>query len=281
MTEKRTKVSLEDLKDVAETLLYPLISRYVETRKENGIIKDPKSVEIIEALDYDVEATKLFSISQRGACLRTIIFDEAVGAFLEKHPDGVIVNLGCGLDTRFSRIDNGQLTWFDLDLPEVIALRRKFFEETGRHRFIAASVLNPSWADAVPKDTSLLILMEGLSFYFTEEENRNVINIIRENFKKAEFFMEAFDPFFITMCSYFKSKDPLDKKAANLLKWGIKKGKEMEQWEPGICYIDEQAVVDKGRQHFPLVNRIMFTLIPVMRRMTKIIHLRFVDLGKA
>jgi O-methyltransferase involved in polyketide biosynthesis len=281
MTEKMMKISLEDLKDVAETLLYPLISRYVETRKENGIINDPKSVEIIEALDYDVEATKLFPISQRGACLRTIIFDEAVCAFLEKHPDGVIINLGCGLDTRFPRVDNGQLTWFDLDLPEVIALRRKFFEETDRHRFIASSALDSSWADEIPKDRHLLILMEGLAFYLTEEQNRKIISIIRENFKEAEFYMEAFDPFFITMCSYFRSKDPLDKKAASLLRWGIKSGKEMEQWKPGICYIGEQAVVDKGRQHFPLVNRIMFTLIPVMRRMTKIIHLRFVDQGKA
>ena len=277
MIERRTKVSLEDLKDVAETLLYPLISRYVETRKEDGIIKDPKSVEIIEALDYDVEATKLFPISQLGACLRTIIFDEAVVAFLEKHPDGVIVNLGCGLDTRFPRVDNGQLTWFDLDLPEVIALRRKFFKETDCHRFIAASALDSSWADAVPKDRSILVLMEGLSFYLTEDENRKIVSIIRENFKDAEFYMEAFNPFFITMCSYFRTKDPLDKKAVNLLKWGIKSGKEMDLWQPGIRYIGEQSVVEKGRQHFPLVNRIMFTLLPVMRRMTKIIHLRFVE----
>jgi len=275
MTE--TKISLEGLKDVAETLLYPLISRYVETRKEGGIINDPKSVEIIEALDYDVAATKLFPISQRGACLRTIIFDEAVRAFLEKHPQGVIVNLGCGLDTRFPRVDNGQLTWFDLDLPEVIELRRKFFQETERHRFIAGSALDPSWPNEVPKDTPVLVLMEGLSFYLTEEQNRTVISIIRQNFTEAEFYMEAFDPFFITMCSYFKSKDPLDKKAANLLQWGIKSGKEMEAWQPGVRYVGEQAVVDKGRQYFPLVNRIMFALIPVMRRMTKIVHLSFVD----
>jgi len=277
MTEIRTKVSLEDLKDVAETLLYPLISRYVETRKENGIINDPKSVEIIEALDYDVAGTKLFPISQRGACLRTIIFDEAVGAFLEKNPDGVIVNLGCGLDTRFPRVDNGKMTWFDLDLPEVIALRRKFFDETDSHKFIAGSALDPSWAEHVPKDKQVLILMEGLSFYFTEEENRKIIAIIRENFKEAEFYMEAFDPFFITMCSYFRTKDPLDQKAVNLLTWGIKRGKEMELWQPGIRYVGEQSVVEKGRKHFPLVNRIMFALIPVMRRMTKIVHLSFFE----
>jgi len=103
MTVAKKQISTEDLKDVAETLLYPLISRYVETQKDNGVIKDPKSVEIIDALDYDVENTKLYPISQLGACLRTIIFDEAVINFLKHSPDGVILNLGCGLDTRIVR----------------------------------------------------------------------------------------------------------------------------------------------------------------------------------
>jgi len=275
MTEKKIKVSTEDLKNIAETLLYPLISRYVETKKENGVIKDPKSVEIIEALDYDVKNTKLYPISQLGACLRTIIFDEAVLDFIRENPECVIVNLGCGLDTRFPRADNYKITWFDLDLPETIEIRKRFFLETSRHKFIAKSVLDPSWATEIPKNKKLLIIMEGLSFYLTEEENRKVIAIIRKNFRNAEFYMEAFNPFFITMCSYIKTKDPLDKKASGLLKWGIKSGKEMETWEQGIRYIGEEAVVDKGRDRFSLFNRIMFLLIPVMRKMTKIIHLKF------
>ena len=208
MKEKKIEVSTEDLKNVAETLLYPLISRYVETKKENGVIKDPKSIEIIEALDYDVKNTKLFPISQLGACLRTIIFDEAVLDFIGKNPDSVIVNLGCGLDTRFPRVDNNQILWFDLDLPETIKIRKKFFPETSHHKFIAKSVLDSSWADEIPKDKKLFIIMEGLSFYLTEEENKKVIAIIRKNFRAAEFYMEAFDPFFITMSSYIKTKKP-------------------------------------------------------------------------
>jgi O-methyltransferase involved in polyketide biosynthesis len=129
MTEKKSNVSTEDLKNVAETLLHPLISRYVETKKENGVIKDPKSIEIIEALDYDVKNTKIFSVSQLGTCLRTIVFDEAVLDFIGNNPDSVIVNLGCGLDTRFPRVDNDQITWFDLDLPETIEIRKKFFRK--------------------------------------------------------------------------------------------------------------------------------------------------------
>ena len=80
------QISVSNLENVSETLLYPLISRYVETKKVDGVIRDPKSVEIIDSLDYDVNNTKLFPISQLGACFRTIIFDEAVNKFLKANP---------------------------------------------------------------------------------------------------------------------------------------------------------------------------------------------------
>ena len=275
MTENKINLSTENLKNVTETLLYPLISRYVETKKENGIIKDPKSIEIIEALDYDVKNTKIFPISQIGTCLRTIILDEAVLDFIGENPDSVIVNLGCGLDARFPRVDNNQILWFDLDLPETIEIRKRFFSETSRHKFIAKSVLDSSWTEEIPKDKKLFIIMEGLSVYLTEEENRKVISIIRKNFKEADFYMEAFASFFTNLISYMKKKDSLDKKASGLMKWGIKSGKEMETWEQDIRYIGEEAVIDKGRERFSLMNRIMFSLIPVMRKMTKIVHLKF------
>jgi len=273
--KQNEQISVANLKNVSETLLYPLISRYVETKKLDGVIRDPKSVEIIDSLDYDVNKTKLFPISQLGACFRTIIFDEAVNKFLKANPDGVVVNLGCGLDTRFPRIDNGRVRWFDLDLPETIELRRHFFEETDRHIFIAKSALDPSWTDEVPKGKKICIIMEGLSFYFSEEENRRVLSIIKENFSGAEFYMEAFHPLFIKLCSFTISKDPLDKKASSLLKWGIKNGKNIEDWFEGVRFIEEEYVINKGRERFSLVNRILFVLIPLLPRMTKIIHLRF------
>jgi O-methyltransferase involved in polyketide biosynthesis len=273
--KQNEQISVSNLKNVAETLLYTLISRYVETKKLDGVISDPKSVEIIDSLDYDVNKTKLFPISQLGACFRTIIFDEAVNKFLKANPDGVVINLGCGLDTRFPRIDNGRVIWFDLDLPETIEIRRHFFEETDKHRFIAKSALDPSWADEVPKGKKTCIIMEGLSFYFTEEENRRVLSIIMKNFPEAEFFMEAFHPLFIKICSFTVSKDPLDKKASSLLKWGIKSGKKIEDWFEGVRFIEEEYVINKGRERFSLSNRILFALIPLLPKMTKIIHLQF------
>jgi O-methyltransferase involved in polyketide biosynthesis len=272
----QAKLSINKLKDIPETLLFPLKARYLETKKKGGIINDPKSVEILDALDYDAYKTKQINISHIGACLRTIILDEQVKRFLQEHPDGVVVNIGCGLDTRFPRVDNGRVCWFDLDLPAVIELRQYFFQETDRFKFISTSVLDASWVSLIPKGKSTLFIAEGLSFYFSEDENRQMLGIIRDHFSEAECLMEILHPWFIKMSANRNYQDPVSTKAATLLKWGVKSGRELETWFDGLEFIEEWFVVKRALYRFPLSIRIMFTLIPVMARMNKIVHLRFV-----
>lgn len=272
------KFSIEELKSVPETLLYPLKSRYVETKKKNGVIRDPLSVEILDALDYDHTRSNLYPISQIGACVRTIIFDEQVGRFLASFPDGIVVNIGCGLDTRFPRVDNGQVLWFDLDLPEAIALRRKFFEETPRHRFIAFSALDPSWAEAVPKGRPTLFVIEGLSFYFTENENQAMLKIIQDNFPGSECLIEIMAAWYVNMMLKMATKkkydDALDNKAGALIKWGINSGRELEAWPGTIRFIEEFFVIKRKMSAFPWRFRLMFMLIPVLTKANKIVRFR-------
>jgi O-methyltransferase involved in polyketide biosynthesis len=279
MVEKENKLSIDGLKNVPETLLYPLKSRYVETKKKNGVISDPLSVEILDALDYDPTGTKLFVISQLGACLRTIIFDEQVTGFLASNPDGVVVNIGCGLDTRFPRVDNGRVLWFDLDLPESIALRRRFFTETDRHRFIAKSALDPSWADEIPKAKPALFIVEGLSFYFTEEENRNLLRILQDHFPGSHCLIEIMAAWYVNMVLKMMTKktydDPLDNRAASLMKWGANSGRELEAWSGKIKFVEEWFVVQKNRSAFPWHLRLMFFLAPILTKANKVVHLRF------
>jgi O-methyltransferase involved in polyketide biosynthesis len=279
MMETTQKLSIQDLKNVPETLLYPLKSRYIETKKNNGVISDPLSVEILDALDYDPTKAKLFVISQLGACLRTIIFDEQVTAFLKANPDGVVVNIGCGLDTRFPRVDNGRVLWFDLDLPEAIQLRRRFFKETGRHRFIAKSALDPSWADEIPKGRPVLFVVEGLSFYFAEEENRELLRILQEHFPGSRCLIEIMAAWYVNMVLKMMNKknydDPLDNRAASLMKWGVNSGRELEAWSGKIQFIEEWFVARKKLSAFPWHLQLMFFLAPILTKANKVVHLRF------
>lgn len=272
-------ISVAGLKNVPETLLYPLKSRYIETKKKNGVISDPKSVEILDALDYDPTRTKLFVISQIGACLRTIIIDEQVTKFLECSPDAVVVNIGCGLDTRSQRVDNGRVLWFDLDLPEAIELRRRFFRETDRHRFIAKSALDPSWADEITQGRPVLFIVEGLSFYFTAEENRSMLQIIQDNFPGAHCLIEIMAAWYVHRVIKASKKkeydDPLDNRAAVLLKWGVNSGRELEAWSDKIRFVEEWFVVRKKPSAFPWHLRLMFFLVPILTKANKVVYLRF------
>ena len=96
-----------------------------------------------------VQQTLFITLAARAAQsqrkLRTAIIDCWVRGFLAAHPGGTVVELGTGLNTRFERVDNGRVHWLDLDLPDTIDLRRKFFADTGRRRMVAASVLDEGW----------------------------------------------------------------------------------------------------------------------------------------
>ncbi|NJN29756.1 MAG: class I SAM-dependent methyltransferase [Synechococcales cyanobacterium RM1_1_8] len=122
-----------ELGPVQETLLIPLLGRARLSQQQPSLIQDPKALEIVSRLNYDFSKWEK-SKSLWGATLRTRMIDEDVQDFLRQHPDGTVIEIGCGLNTRFERLDNGQLRWFDLDLPDTIALRRQFFQDGDRVR---------------------------------------------------------------------------------------------------------------------------------------------------
>ena len=137
------------LDGVPATLLIPLCMRAVETQRKRPIVRDPKAMEILGSLDYDFSHLRLLWMTQLDTAVRTEIFDQGVQSFLAAHPNPTVVTLGAGLDGRFWRLDDGRVQWFDLDLPEVIALRRRFYGESPRNRFLAKSILDFTWIDDV------------------------------------------------------------------------------------------------------------------------------------
>lgn len=138
-TDRAAKLSVQKVLDgVSETLLIPLYGRALETARVDGIIRDPKSVEVIEKIKLEYPSLKLVCSPQLqlGLSIRTQILDERVTEFLRLAPNGNVINLGAGLCTRFFRIDNGQCNWSALDLPQVESLWRCIYQELDRYKFI-------------------------------------------------------------------------------------------------------------------------------------------------
>jgi O-methyltransferase involved in polyketide biosynthesis len=170
---------------VQETLFIPLAARARETRKKRPILRDPKAVEMAESIEFDAGKYG------RGAgglvvILRTAIFDMWVRDFVAAHLTGTVVEVGTGLNTRFERLDNGTIHWIDMDLPDTIELRRKFFTDTERRQMIAASVTDEAWLETVADSPGpYLFVSEGVLVYLTEPQVTRALTRIAARFPGA------------------------------------------------------------------------------------------------
>src|SRR5215469_10721600 len=157
-----------ELGAVQKTLFIPLAARARETRKRRPVLRDSKAAEILASVEFD---TKKYGRGWGGGVtvLRTAIFDCWARNFLVEHPGGTVVEIGTGLNSRFDRVDNGQVHWIDLDLPDTIELRRRFFADSGHRRMVAASVLDQDWLPAVADSPRpYFFVAEGVLAYLVQ-----------------------------------------------------------------------------------------------------------------
>jgi len=261
------------LSGVAETLLIPLWARAVETRRPDAIIRDPIALEIFENLDYDFSKFEGAWMTQTGIAIRTKLLDEATSAFIRENPRAVVINLGAGLSTRFSRLDNGTVRWYEVDLPEVIGLRKLFFRETKRYRSIAGSVTEPSTLERlIAGRQPVLILAEGLFMYFAEEDVRSVFGCLSRRFPGAQMLLEMLAPCALGMGKY----DPcLSKIAGGCLdfRWTLGDCRDFESWDCGLQVLGESNVLEHHRERWGWLN--FFTPRAMSMLGNRIVHLCF------
>jgi O-methyltransferase involved in polyketide biosynthesis len=261
----------QNLEGVPETLLIPLWARAVESKQENPIIIDDLSIEMIEKIEYDFSKFDKAWMSQTGVVIRTELLDKATDGFICKNPDAVIINIGCGLDTRFFRVDNGRINWYDLDLPEVINVRKQFFEETDRYKMIDKSVFDYSWIkDVNTINKPVLIIAEGVLMYFTEEEVKKLMDTLVDSFKESEMLFEVITPM---MAKGSKNHDTIKKMNAEF-QWGIKNSKEMEKFSSKIKFVEEWNYFDYHKHRWRWMR--LLTSIPPLKNSfnTRIIRLK-------
>ena len=219
------------LNNVSETMLITLYIRARDAESEKPVLNDKKSAEMISKIDYDFSKFEKAWASYYGVLARAEIMDREVKKFIEKYPDCVIVSVGCGLDTRFLRVDNGKIRWYNLDLPEVIEQRKLFFEKNERVIDISKSAFDSTWPKDVEVDgKKLLIVSEGVLMYFVENEIKNFLEILTDNFDSFE---AQFDLLYKGTVKVSKEHDTL-KNMNTEFKWGVKDGSEVVKLNPKL-----------------------------------------------
>jgi O-methyltransferase involved in polyketide biosynthesis len=224
-----------NLGNVQKTLMLPLWGRAIESKKSKPQLFDPTAVRIIEQVDFDFSqwAQNLDELSQIAWIKRSLLGDRVIKTFLEKYPAGTVVNVGCGLDTTFERIDNGKLTWYDLDLPDVIDLRRLFIAENERRKFIASSFLEKDWLEQITVQGNVLFMSAGVLYYFQEEVVKGFIQRLLEKFPGSEMLFDVCSPMGVKIAN----KKVLESAGMdqNLrLVWGLKDKKDLLAWDARI-----------------------------------------------
>jgi O-methyltransferase involved in polyketide biosynthesis len=265
---------LINLGDIQKTLLLPLWGRAVATQKTKPLIVDETAVEIINKIDYDFSkmAANLSEITKLAWIGRCVITDKICRKFLEKHPGATIVNMGCGLDTTFNRVDNGLLHWYDLDLPDVIELRKNFIPETERNKCVAYSVLDCSWINNITPDDSILLIANGVLYYFEENQVRDLLIKIACSYPGSEILFDVASPLGVKMSNKMVIKNSgLDEKS--FLKWGIANYRDMQLWDSRIRILNKYSFFKDFKNELMFKDRIGCFISDLLRIMY-MVHLK-------
>jgi O-methyltransferase involved in polyketide biosynthesis len=192
--DMENKTTLQE-QTVQATMLLPVYGRAKASRMFPDILRDDEAVRIVDSMDYDfTQIGKSYATEYGSLCclLRAKRLDERCLAYLRKHPDGAVVNLGSGLDATFNRVDNGSVRWYNLDLPDAMAFRHRFIPAKERCTDIAKSMFDYTWLDEIKTaDGSVCILAGGLFYYFEETQVRDLIARVAEHFPRGEIFFDA------------------------------------------------------------------------------------------
>ncbi|MGA4878960.1 class I SAM-dependent methyltransferase [Streptomyces lydicamycinicus] len=272
MTSPRTQVHLTEEK---ETLLATLYGRAVDSRAKEPILGDTTAAETMRRLDYDFSRMRLSPGNAAGVALRARQLDDWTARFLARHEEATVVHLGCGLDSRVQRLDPGPgVRWFDIDYPEVIALRRQLYPERAGYTTIPSSVTDPAWVARIPADRPAMIVAEGLLMYLTEADGTALLRRLMDRVPGGELAFDAFSRFAIRVQWLNR---PVVKAGARL-HWGTDTA-GIAALSPKLEIVENISAMEiPGVEKLPAGSRLaarMSAKLPAVRDMARMYRCRF------
>lgn len=257
------------LQGLSQTLLLTLCARAQESQRSGAQIIDERSLEIVNKLNVNPARFRMTRVVAVSILMRQRKIDEIALSFLNTYPQARVIHIGCGLDYRFERVDNGRVEWFDVDLPEVIALRHELYPPSnGRYHALASSALEPGWMDQVehPGPHPYLFISEGLFPYLHKTQVRALVLALQQRFTGCHL-----------VCDHHTF---LGGQIANLqlalsnvkarTHWHIQRATDLEHWGAGIHLLDEWYYPDE--ENLPLNVFNLVRVIPLLANSSGILH---------
>ena len=265
-----------------ETMLMTLSGRAIQSQWKNPILRDPWAEEAMQHIDYDIrkQLTGVASwslwkdIGPTIIATRAATFDQLTTRFLADHPDAVVLQVGCGMDSRAFRVNPpAGVEWFDVDYPDVIDLRRQLFPTRDNYHMIGAPLDDLRWLAEVPRERPGLMIAEGVLHYLSETDVKALLNGVVSHFPNGQLIFDICN----TMIVKQAGKNVGGTGAT--YRWGLDDPQDIRQLEPKLELIKEfkpSELVAFSR--FPLWLRSMFRVIEknmTLRRNERIVVYRF------
>lgn len=235
---------MSEFNEVSETMLQTMYSRATYSKSKNAKFIDKKAIEVVEKLDYDFTDASKDKLMGNGVIGRTILLDKMVKDFIKQNSNVTIINIASGMDTRFYRVNNSKIKWYNVDFQEVINFRNKYLDEDKNVTNIASSAMDKNWAERVEENENVLIIVEGLSMYLTEKDVIKIFEIIKDNFKNTTIFFEILNPKFV--------KSLVEKSVKIQFTWGANSGKDICNLVDGFEFIEDISLVEGMKEFKPI-----------------------------
>lgn len=266
-----------NLKNIPETLFLTLYARARESQRPDALIRDENAMTMVKRLNYDFEHIRMSAYDELFIILRARQFDRHAIEFLAKNPDGIIFHIGCGLDTRFGRVDNGQVEWYDMDLPEVIEIRKTLIDgKSDRYHLWSGSILEHGWIEELQNHGGqpILFMAEGVFPYFEEKQVKNIFQTISTHYPGAEIVCDAHNAHTVQIDSTMLMLARIDAR----LRWRLDDPKSIESWSPGNNLLDQWLFLDDPEPR--LKHHLWIRMVPGLEKSSGVYHYRLGEISR-
>jgi len=223
------------------------------------------------SIDYDFETLRGFG---NGSIIvaRARQIDEWLRGFLGTNQNAVVLNVGCGLDTRVSRINPpSNVSWFDLDYPAVIEERRNFYHDQEGYEMLEASLTDQKWFEMLPTGRPTMVIADGVMEYLSEDEAKSFLNALPDHFPSGQVVFDVMSSFAV------ESGNPkLKEKMQAVHRWAVDDVNEVDRLSPKLKRLDNSSVF--WSKYLPLKYRLVFGIagiIPSARNTIRLLRYEF------
>ncbi len=279
-------IALPQFTPAQESLFLTLGSRALDSRLPRPFLGDTMADEIMTTIGYGLE--RLPSLNTKALDPRSRVFDVAVRTkrlddivrrFVARHPDAVVLDVGAGLDTRMFRVNPPPtVDWYDIDFPDVVALRKRVLPRPGNAHIVGADVTDPGWLDDIPADRPAVIVADGVVPFLAHDDVVSLFNRLGSRFPNGELALNAYSTYAIWVLRHSRAFAAV---AAGMVNPGFNDPRSPQHWVNGLTLVGEIFLTRAPEvSELPPIGRFTSRLVArsakasrIMR--TMVLHYRF------